>query len=463
MDWDSLKQYLLVVSDAGGSADSLRQLVIRLATSGHLQQKPAEVSTWLRSKLGEIITLQYGKNLPAKKRNDQGSIPVYGSNGIVGVHDESLIDDPCIVVGRKGSSGALNVSKTPCWPTDVTYFVIPPDNIDLGFCFLMLKSLQLESLGKGIKPGLNRKEAYALEVTVPPLAEQKRIVAKVDELMALIDDLEQKQSHREEVRQRFQTAALDALVKAEGPDELKKTWGRVANHWSICTSRAIDTSNIKQSIIDLATNEAFGLIESANSAIEWNEVNLEDLIEDIRYGTSKKCSYDTGSIPVLRIPNVTNGLIDISDLKMADFDSREIEKWQLKTGDLLVIRSNGSTNLVGRPAVVTTQAEGYLYAGYLVRLRLDQSLANPSFVTLSLNSSKVRKQIELPIRTTSGVKNINSTEIKRLNFWLPPLEEQKRIVAKVDELMKLCNKLEEHLKTKEELGNRLAEAVVAAA
>lgn len=349
--------------------------------------------------------------------------------------------------------------------------VIRPVLVDPRYlwCYLASPSVQDDidviSTGSTKQKELGTKTVREYPIPLPPLPEQKRIVAKVDELMALIDELEDKQKRRNTVRKKFQTAALDELVRAEGPEELKEAWGRVFDNWFTCTQRKPDIPALRQSIVDLASNGSFSWVQSAtsDSAIEWGQMELGSLIEEIRYGTSKKCSYKTGSVPVLRIPNVTDGEIGIADIKKADFDSKEIEKWELKAGDLLVIRSNGSTSLVGRPAVVTEKASGYLYAGYLVRLRFDQNAVDSHFIKLALNSSKVRQQIELPIRTTSGVKNINSTEIKRIRLALPPLEVQKRIVAKVDELMQLCDQLEAHLIKQEELGNRLAEAVVAAA
>ncbi|MGH8557164.1 MAG: restriction endonuclease subunit S [Methylococcales bacterium] len=145
---------------------------------------------WRSGVLGDAITLEYGKNLPAGKRSGSGEYPVYGSNGIVGTHDSFLTKEPAIIAGRKGSAGALNIANGPSWTTDVAYFVRPPSDLDLRFTYYLLSSLQLDELGKGIKPGLSRKEAYVLPIALPPLAEQRRIVAKVDQLMALVDQLE---------------------------------------------------------------------------------------------------------------------------------------------------------------------------------------------------------------------------------------------------------------------------------
>ncbi len=171
---------------------------------------PFELRTgWVWARLGDVFDLEYGKGLPKKKRESHGEVPVYGSNGIVGYHAQSLVDSACVVIGRKGSSGAVNLALRPSWVIDTAYFVRPPAEIDLVYTFHLLKSLSLETLGKGIKPGLNRNEAYNLVVAIPPLAEQKRIVAKVESLLALCDALAAEVAAVEEVRARLLQAVLN--------------------------------------------------------------------------------------------------------------------------------------------------------------------------------------------------------------------------------------------------------------
>lgn len=93
-------------------------------------------------------------------------------------------------MGRKGSAGALNICNGPSWTTDVAYYIEAPDFLSLRFLYMSLSALNLDSLAKGVKPGLSRSDVYNERMAIPPLAEQHRIVAKVDRLMALCDGLE---------------------------------------------------------------------------------------------------------------------------------------------------------------------------------------------------------------------------------------------------------------------------------
>ena len=92
---------------------------------------------------------------------------------------------------------------------------------------------------------------------------------------------------------------------------------------------------------------------------------------------------------VLRIPNIGHGFVDTTDMKYAEFDSKEIETYRLQEGDILTIRSNGSVDLVGKCALITKKDEAYLYAGYLICLRPIKGLVNPKYlinVLVSINS-----------------------------------------------------------------------------
>jgi type I restriction enzyme, S subunit len=150
---------------------------------------------WNKIKLEEIIDLRYGKSMPNAKRQG-GKVPVYGSNGIVGFHNEALINFPTIVIGRKGSVGKANLEKGSSWIIDTAFYTeIKDKNIDLMYLFHFLKNLEkaFTAIGKGVKPGISRDEYLASLISLPyknnkaDLAEQKRIAGKIDKLFAEID------------------------------------------------------------------------------------------------------------------------------------------------------------------------------------------------------------------------------------------------------------------------------------
>lgn len=137
---------------------------------------------WEPRVLGEVLRLEYGKPLDPEDRNPNGAYPVYGANGEKDRSDRFFQDEPSIVVGRKGSAGEVTLTEDKFWPLDVTYFVsFDRERYTLKFLYYLLLTLRLPSLAKGVKPGINRNEIYALPVKVPSLPEQQRIVALLDE------------------------------------------------------------------------------------------------------------------------------------------------------------------------------------------------------------------------------------------------------------------------------------------
>jgi type I restriction enzyme S subunit len=143
-------------------------------------------SGWRDIRLGEICQFKYGKSLPEAARAE-GSVPVYGSNGVVGLHTEAITDGPAIVVGRKGSFGEVNFSRVACWPIDTTYYIDKTaTSADLRWLAYRLSALGLNRLNRAAAvPGLNREDAYRKCLLLPPIVEQQRIAAILDKADAL--------------------------------------------------------------------------------------------------------------------------------------------------------------------------------------------------------------------------------------------------------------------------------------
>jgi type I restriction enzyme S subunit len=133
----------------------LRKTILHAALRGELTNtNPDE---WDTGALGDFLVLNYGKAIPKEDRSADGIYPVYGANGVLGRTDKLLVSEPAIIIGRKGSAGAINLVPAEFWPSDVTYYVVAGERFDIKFLYYLLNSLDLESLAIGIKPGINRK------------------------------------------------------------------------------------------------------------------------------------------------------------------------------------------------------------------------------------------------------------------------------------------------------------------
>lgn len=276
------------------------------------------------------------------------------------------------------------------------------------------------------QPNVNGTKLAQLIIPLPPLAEQQRIVSKIEELFSELDKgIENIKTAQQQLK-----IYRQSVLKSAFEGKLTKDW-RDQN-----PDRSVSEEIVEEK------DSSLGELPS-----RWKWVKLGKVIEQPRYGTSKKCEYNRIGKAVLRIPNIGDGIIDDSDLKYAKFDEEEILSYSLKEGDILTIRSNGSVDLVGKCAIITKRDTDYLFAGYLIRLRPVHNKMDPQFLLHLLSSIGIRNQIELMAKSSSGVNNINSEEIKSLQFFMPTLLEQQIIVQEIESRLSVCDKLEDTIQS----------------
>lgn len=160
----------------------------------------------------------------------------------------------------------------------------------------------------------------------------------------------------------------------------------------------------------------------------WDVASIGDLLDETAYGTSAKCEATGKGLPVLRIPNVVTERITTDDLKYAQLSPAEAERYALSEGDLLVIRTNGNPNYVGRSAVVPRLDGTWLYASYLIRLRPRPDRVTSHFLHEALRSERARETMRGAIRTSAGNYNLNTHGISNTLIPVPPSDEQAEIV-----------------------------------
>lgn len=305
------------------------------------------------------------------------------------------------------------------------------------FLMYLLKfySIGLEKVG-----GYSRHYKFIKDKAfpIPPLSEQERIVARIEELRPYVD--------------RY-TAAYEKLEQfnAKFPEDMKKSILQYAIQGKLVEQRPeegtgeelyrqIQTEK-QQLIKEGKIKKEKPLAEITDGEIpfdipeRWKWVSVGSVCVNIQYGSPRK-SFATGKVPVLRMGNIQNGRL-IWDKLVYTSDDEEIAKYPLQYNDLLFNRTN-SKELVGKTAIYKSEFPA-IYAGYLVRVT--PLLMCSDYLNYVMQSQFYWSYCQTVRSDAIGQSNINAEKLKRFVFPLPPLAEQKRIVAKLEEILPLCERL----------------------
>ncbi|MBS1786752.1 MAG: restriction endonuclease subunit S [Acidobacteria bacterium] len=362
---------------------------------------------WDVKKLGEVCEFEYGKGLVKANRNETGDVDVFGSNGRVGSHSEYLVEEPCLIVGRKGAAGEVHLSLKPCWPIDTTYFIRKRDCFELKFLYFQLKTLRLASLEKSTAiPGLNRNDAYEKEIVLPPLAEQHRIVAKLEELFSELD------------------AGLASLKTAA---QQLKTYRQAVLKWAFEGK---------------LTNDS---VPEDELPAGWKWVKLSEVAK-ISGGLTKNSNREKLGLklPFLRVANVYFNALNLTDVHTIGLTESEVERVRLEKDDLLFVEGNGSIEQIGRVALWNGAIKNCVHQNHLIKARLSKRV-KPAYALHFFCSKIGRDKIKEQANSTSGLHTLSLGKISKLELPLCSPEEQHRIVQEIESRLSVCDKLEETL------------------
>lgn len=177
---------------------------------------------------------------------------------------------------------------------------------------------------------------------------------------------------------------------------------------------------------------------------DWEEKKLGDIVNGFKYGVSDKCDYKNDGIPVLRISNIGDGTIDFTDLKYSERNNIE-ENYIVKENDILIIRSNGSRELVGKSALYNNTDKQFSYGSFLIKITPSE-VVNPKYLVTFLNSDDARNQMFNKAKSSSGIHNINTKELSAIKLKLPPLNYQLSIVNFLDSILEKESRAKEAAK-----------------
>jgi len=271
------------------------------------------------------------------------------------------------------------------------YFLFEIDRLKLERAFLgyFIRTPafreQVEPQGSTNYSAIRPNHVLGYEIPLPPLREQRRLVARIEQLAAKIDEARALRTH----------GTTDA-----------------------------------ETVVAAFVSQVFAIGRNQG----WELAPLGKYVADACYGTSERTSDDSSAVPVLRMGNIQNGQLDLRDLKYLHIVPERRRKLLLKEGDILVNRTN-SPKLVGKCAVFDADGE-FSFASYLIRLRLRMNEADPRLVAAYINSPHGRSYMLSEKRQMTGQANINATKLKALPIVLPPPPKQRRIVDELDALQR---------------------------
>ena len=309
----------------------------------------------------------------------------------------------------------------------------------------------------------------AVTLEVPCLAEQHRIVVEIEtqftRLDASVSALRRAQANLKRYRASVLKAACEGrLVPTEA--ELAHSEGRdyeaagVLLERILAERRARWESQVKRrgKYKEPSTPDASAQPELPEG---WVWGTVEQLLARSEYGTSVKCSYEATGFPILRIPNIVAGEIDPTDIKYATQPVKIDSETSLAKGDVLMCRTNGSVRLVGKTAVVHSGLEPYHgFASYLLRFRLMETEFIPKWFHIYSTSQLGRAFIEQNAASSAGQNNVSLTLIHTMPIPLPPLAEQRRIVADVERRLSVVQQTEATVKASLARAERLRQSIL---
>jgi type I restriction enzyme S subunit len=368
-----------------------------------------------------------------------------------------------ILIGRIGTLGkAVLVDTDIEFSLFVSVGLIRFDHGSLApeFFRILLNSPLVEAEFDRIKIGggthtnkLNLSDLHTVAFPLPPLAEQRRIVAKVDELMALCDQLEAARQTREAARDKLTAASL-ARLNAPDPDTFQADARSALDALPTLTARADQIKQLRQTILNLAVRGKLG----GTTLGDFKPVGA---YRSLQNGYAFRSEWFTKQgIRLIRNANIGHGKVRWDEtVFLSPARKKEFERFLLKEGDIVLT--------LDRPFIVTGTKVARMTASDLPSLLLQRvgrfvekaAGLSDDYLFLWINSPHFNEQID-PGRS-NGVPHISSKQVEAAEIFVPPLAEQHRLVAKVDELMTLCDRLEANLAAADETRRRLLEALLA--
>ena len=426
---------------------------------------------WARPRVSELVDLKYGKALKKTDRISGGTL-VYGSNGPIGEHNTSLTRGPTIIVGRKGTVGAVNLSEHCCWPIDTTYFIDDPGGCDIRFLYYGLKTLGLEAMDTSTAiPGLSRDDVYACRIPIAPLAEQKRIVAKVEALLERVRKACERLDRVPEILKRFRQSVLAAACSGRLTADWREKHSDVESGTELlarCDSEtaAYDRPKklLRRKTVSMATSEPPESLPES-----WTTATVRELVacgalayfQDGNHGSlyPRKTDFGDSGVKFLTAAQIQDGQVLLEEAPL--LSTSKASKLRIgftKPRDVLL--THNAT--VGRVAMMPEYDDTVILGTSVTYYRFRDTYIIPEFICYVMESHLWQTQLAVVMeQTTRNQVSVN----KQVELWLPipPIEEQKEIVQRLTRLTQFQRVIDERVSQARKLTRHLPQSVLAKA
>ena len=376
------------------------------------------------------------------------------------------------IIGE-GSSSEVTSTKTRFQPGDVLYGKLRPylNKVALagfpGICSTDILALRpLPSIHPGFvqyrlltrefvdyaslrvngvqHPRIDAKKVGQFSFLLPPLAEQTRIVAKIEELFSKLDAGVAELKRTQALLKRYRQSVLHAAVTGELSRAWREAQGGELEDAGALLARILEARRAKWAASGKRGQykepqgpDVAGLPELPS---RWVWASVEQLADQVQYGSSAKTNESGEGIPIYRMGNIINGELISSGFKYLPTNHDEFPSLFLQAGDILFNRTN-SAELVGKCALYSGYPPIASFASYLIRLRVNLSV-KAELVVYYINSPLGRAWVKSVATQQVGQANVNGSKLQELAFRLPPLAEQSYIVSEVERRLSILANVE---------------------
>ncbi|MDH7604564.1 MAG: restriction endonuclease subunit S [Melioribacter sp.] len=359
--------------------------------------------------------------------------------------------------------------------------------IDRKFLYFLFTAFIEELKRKVHGTGMQHITKYKFEnsyVPLPPLPEQHRIVAKIEELFTKLDaGVEALKKAKEQIK-RYRQAVLKYAFEGKLTEEWRKNNVELLMLNDELKQIENSTLNIQHSKLNIQNYEpASILLEKIKAERKkklgkkykelppvdtselpelpegWVWVRLGEITEMIQYGTSEKATSEFAGIPVLRMGNIQDGKIIFKDLKYFPKEWPYINDFILQDGDILFNRTN-SAELVGKTAVYKKFHPPAVFASYLIRIKVNKNFYVSDLLSYFINSIFGKEYIASVVSQQVGQANVNGTKLSLMPIPLPPLSEQHKIVEEIERRFSVADEVEKAIDNSLKQAERLRQSIL---